>query len=157
MKTMQIFLYGYYVQNGIRKNTTSEVHCYSASKKLDLIKFLPTNKVQAIVTELKSIKGQYSRNKRMAVRLCEYMLENAINADELRKIFSDKKKQDDLADSLLMTLHQQERTTLEKMKTKTGASNVSLTKEEQAFINELLSSLEEPETPSEDVLLVDSD
>jgi hypothetical protein len=157
MKTMQIFLYGYYVQNGIRRNSTSEIHCYSASKKLDLIKFLPTERVQTIVTELKTIKGQYSRNKRMAVRLCEYMLENAINADELRSIFSDKKKQDDLADSLLMTLHQQERKTLEKMKTKTGAKNVTLTKEEQAFINELLSSLEEPEAPMEDVALVDSD
>lgn len=153
MKTMQIFLYGYYVLNGVMKRTVDTVHCYSASKKLDIIKFLPIDRIRAITDELKTIKGQYSRNKRMAVRICEYLIETASNADEIRAIFADKKKQDDLADSMLMTLHFEERGNLTTSKSsaakKKGAVNSLLSKEDLAMVEDLLNSLAEPTTQDE--------
>lgn len=155
MKTMQVFLYGYYVQNGVMQRSVDTVHCYCASKKLDILKFLPIERIRAITDELKTIKGQYTRNKRMAIRICEYLIETATNAEEIRTLFADKKKQDDLADSMLMTLHYEERanlTTAGSKKNKTGSGNggnTMLSKEELAMVNELLSSLAEPTTIEE--------
>lgn len=153
MKTMQVFLYGYYVQNGVMQRSVDTVHCYCASKKLDILKFLPIERIRTITDELKTIKGQYTRNKRMAIRICEYLIETATNAEEIRALFADKKKQDDLADSMLMTLHYEERANLtsagSKKKSITGSGNTMLSKEELAMVNDLLSSLAEPITVEE--------
>ena len=155
MKTMQVFLYGYYVQNGVMQRSVDTVHCYCASKKLDILKFLPIERIRTITDELKTLKGQYSRNKRMAIRICEYLIETATNADEIRTLFADKKKQDDLADSMLMTLHFEERANLTGSKKK-ATGNSMLSKGELAMVDALLSNLAEP-TPMEEPEPVDSD
>ena len=81
------------------------------------------------------------------------MIETATNAEEIRALFADKKKQDDLADSMLMTLHYEERANLtsagSKKKSITGSGNTMLSKEELAMVNDLLSSLAEPITVEE--------
>ncbi len=157
MKTMQVFLYGYYVQNGVMQRSVDTVHCYCASKKLDILKFLPIERIRAITDELKTLKGQYSRNKRMAIRICEYLIETATNADEIRSLFADKKKQDDLADSMLMTLHFEERANLTTSGGKKKSSgNTMLSRDELDMVNALLASLAEP-TTIEEPEPVDSD
>jgi hypothetical protein len=139
------------------QRSVDTVHCYCASKKLDILKFLPIERIRAITDELKTLKGQYSRNKRMAIRICEYLIETATNADEIRSLFSDKKKQDDLADSMLMTLHFEERVNLTTSGSKKKVSgNSMLSKDELAMVDALLSSLAEP-TTIEDLEPVDSD
>lgn len=118
MKTMQTFLYSWYVIHGVQKppHATKNIHCYCASNKLDIIKLLPTNIATEILRKTKEIKSQYSRNKKLAVFICQYLLENGIGCTELLQKFTDKKKQDDLADSMLMTLHWLKRAELAKLR-----------------------------------------
>jgi len=157
MKTMQTFLYSYYVLRGIQRpangiKTVGDIHCYCASNKLDIIKLLPPSAATDILRRVKEVKSGYTRNKKMAVLICQYLLEHGTGCADLAVKFADKKKQDDLADSLLMTLHFFERANLTKLradeaKTKakaaktnlggTDATNV-LPDERQALLTELL-------------------
>ena len=122
MKTMQTFLYSYYVLRGVQSpangvKTVGDIHCYCASNKLDIIKLLPTEAATDILRRVKDVKSGYGRNKKMAVLICQYILEHGTGCTDLAIKFADKKKQDDLADSLLMTLHFFERANLTKLRT----------------------------------------
>lgn len=122
MKTMQTFLYSYYVLRGVQSpvngiKTVGDIHCYCASNKLDIIKLLPVDAATDILRRVKDVKSGYGRNKKMAVLICQYLLEHGTGCADLAAKFADKKKQDDLADSLLMTLHFFERANLAKLRT----------------------------------------
>jgi hypothetical protein len=114
MKSMQMFLYSYYLLRGMDANVGQDKHiqCYCASKKLDLIKFLPLVEKTRIENVLKTIKSGYQQNKTQAMLLVEYLLKGNT---KWNSFFSDHKKRDDLADSLLMTLHFLEKAELAKL------------------------------------------
>jgi len=122
MKSVQVFVHAYFMDYGMRNNLGSvkEIHCYSASKKLDLIKYVSQSVYEAIKTEVKTIPKKYGRHKRIAIRLCENFLgpDSSIgqNCSEIYNQFKLSKKKDDLADSLLMTLHYLERDALKNMR-----------------------------------------
>lgn len=115
MKSIQMFVHSYFMDYGMRneKGAVQEIHCYSASKKLDLIKHVPAAIYENIKTEAKTIPKKYGRYKRIAIRLCEHFLGQSstigIRCDDMYAKFKESKKRDDLADSLLMTLHYLER------------------------------------------------
>ena len=128
MKSMQMFLYSYYLIRMIDKNKNSvraqnvnstsilndkKIQCYCASKKLDLIKFLPENDQKRIIEYIDTVNSGYQKNKKMAIMMVETVLkENTKWLD----FFKGHPKKDDLADSLLMTLHYFEKPNLMKVK-----------------------------------------
>ena len=120
MKSMQMFLYSYYLMRILEGNQAKGIaglgekyiQCYTASKKLDLIKFFPVGEQARISGLLSKVKNGYTRNKKMSILMVEYMLKD--NAKWLQ-FFKDHPKQDDLADSLLMTLHYFEKDNLAKL------------------------------------------
>jgi len=135
MKSMQMFLYSYYLIRLLDKNknsnnsnnsntivnnlnTTSilndkKIQCYCASKKLDLIKFLPENEQKRIIEYIDTVNSGYQKNKKMAIMMAETLLkENTKWLD----FFKGHPKKDDLADSLLMILHYFEKPNLMKLK-----------------------------------------
>ena len=121
MKSVQMFLYSYYVMKGYKdaNKAVNTIQCYMASKKLDIIKLMPLEVYYDIKAEIKNISSQYSRNKRIAVRLTEnILLSKSINCSKYEKIFNDSKKKDDLSDALLMTLHYLEKDNIKKAKVK---------------------------------------
>ena len=132
MKSMQMFLYSYYlirhldVSSGGSNQSSREIangnsnclegknlQCYTASKKLDLIKFFPQVEQSRIEGILEQVKSGYQKNKKMAIMMVEYLLKG--NTKWL-VFFNKHPKQDDLADSLLMTLHYFEKKNLDKLK-----------------------------------------
>jgi hypothetical protein len=116
MKSMQMFLYSYYLirhmetQHGLGDKN---LQCYTASKKLDLIKFFPQDQQGRIENILAAVKSGYQKNKKMSIMMVEYLLKG--NTKWL-EFFNKHPKQDDLADSLLMTLHYFEKNNLAKLK-----------------------------------------
>jgi hypothetical protein len=104
MKSVQMFVYSYYIMKGIQNENSAieTIKCYSASKKLDIIKFLP----QEISTHYKSltdkIKSKYSRNKKLSVLITDYLLQQC---PKWKPMFDESKKKDDLCDAFLMALH----------------------------------------------------
>jgi hypothetical protein len=121
MKSVQIFLYSYYVMKGYKnpEKLVNTIQCYMASKKLDIIKLLPIDVYQSIKDEITQIKSQYSRNKKVAIRLTENILATkAINCIKYESLFTKSKKKDDLSDALLMTLHYLEKDIIKKIKIK---------------------------------------
>ena len=128
MKSMQMFLYSYYLIRLLDKNKNSvraqnvnstlilndkKIQCYCASKKLDLIKFLPENDQKRIIEYIDTVNSGYQKNKKMAIMMVETLLkENTKWLD----FFKGHPKKDDLADSLLMTLHYFEKPNLMKVK-----------------------------------------
>ncbi len=133
MKTMQTFLYSYYVIHGVQRppnkvKTVGDIHCYCASNKLDIIKILPVDAATDILRRVKEVKSGYSRNKKMAVYICQYLLDHGTGCEDLAIKFADKKKQDDLADSLLMTLHFFERAGLTKLRAGEAKTRAKATK-----------------------------
>lgn len=119
MKSVQMFLYSYYVMKGYRDKAkmVNTIQCYMASKKLDIIKLMDAKVFKDIKDEVKNIKSQYSRNKKMAIRLTDnILLSRSINCNKYIELFNNSKKQDDLSDSLLMTLHYLEKDILSKIK-----------------------------------------
>ena len=120
MKSMQMFLYSYYLMRILEGNKSKgitglgekHIQCYTASKKLDLIKFFPAGEQARISGLLSKVKNGYARNKKMSILMVEYLLKD--NAKWMQ-FFKGHPKQDDLADSLLMTLHYFERDNLAKL------------------------------------------
>ena len=120
MKSMQMFLYSYYLMRileanqakGIAGLSDKYIQCYTASKKLDLIKFFPQVEQSRISGLLAKVKNGYARNKKMSILMVEYMLKDN---HKWLQFFKGHPKQDDLADSLLMTLHYFERENLAKL------------------------------------------
>ena len=104
MKSMQMFLYSYYLMKIMEGNNISnkKLQCYCASKKLDLIKFLTEEEQTKITTFIETVNNPYQKNKKMSIMIVEVLLQN--NTKWL-EFFKSHPKQDDLADSLLMTLH----------------------------------------------------
>ena len=117
MKSMQMFLYSYYLMNILDSNielSNKKLQCYCASKKLDMIKYLPEDEQTAITTFIETVTNPYQKNKKMAIMMVEVLLKN--NAKWLEYYKSHPKK-DDLADSLLMTLHYFTKNSIIKTKT----------------------------------------
>jgi hypothetical protein len=114
MKSMQMFLYSYYLMNILDSNidlSIKKLQCYCASKKLDMIKCLTGDEQTTINTFIETVKNPYQKNKKMSIMIVEVLLKN--NTKWL-EYFKSHPKQDDLADSLLMTLHYFEKQLLEK-------------------------------------------
>jgi hypothetical protein len=126
MKSMQIFLYGYYMMRGYLNDnkSVSEIHCYNANKKIEMQCFVKPEDLELINEDINRLKSKYSRTKKKGIALVEYFFinnytnETNINIEQGSKIqvFNDKKKRDDLADSLLMTLHYLEKKKHRKLK-----------------------------------------
>ena len=131
MKSMQMFLYSYYLLRILDSNSNTDtdtdtssgadtllnnkkIQCYCASKKLDLITFLPEEEQKKITEMIEKVNSGYQKNKKMAVMIVELLLKK--NTKWLA-FFKSNTKQDDLADSLLMTLHYFEKINLSKQKT----------------------------------------
>ena len=104
MKSMQMFLYSYYLMNILDTNTiaSKKLQCYCAIKKLDMIKYLPDTEQTRINTFIDTVNNPYQKNKKMSIMMVEVLLQG--NTKWL-DFFKSHPKQDDLADSLLMTLH----------------------------------------------------
>ena len=108
MKSVQMLLYSYFIMKGIKEkqisNTKpiSNIKCYQASRKTELIKYLPENQQTLINNKINNLKGNYAKNKKAAIMITNYLIdENPLWGD----FYKNHKKKDDLADSLLMTLH----------------------------------------------------
>lgn len=128
MKSMQMFLYSYYLMKHIDSGLGNKhLQCYTASKKLDLIKFFPESQQKHINTILANVKSGYQKNKKMSVLMMEYLLRDNI---KWLDYFNQHPKKDDLADSFLMTLHYFEKTNLAKLikinKDETKSRNTNL-------------------------------
>jgi len=92
MKSMQMFLYSYYLMRILEENKSKGViglgdkyiQCYTASKKLDLIKFFPTVEQTHIAGILSKVKNGYAKNKKMSILMVEYLLrDTAVASDEI--------------------------------------------------------------------------
>lgn len=116
MKSMQMFLYSYYLLRGMdlesNKLLDKHIQCYCASKKLDLVKFFPNDEQKRIQQLVNNVKSGYQQNKQMSIHIVEYLLKGNT---KWSSFFNNHKKKDDLADSLLMTLHFLERNNLAKI------------------------------------------
>ena len=114
-----MFLYSYYLLRIMDSQTpgsnqdAKKIQCYCASKKLDLIVFLPVLEQKRITEVIDKVNSGYQKNKKMAIMMVETILQN--NPKWL-SFFKGHPKQDDLADSLLMTLHYFEKSNLMKVK-----------------------------------------
>ena len=139
MKSMQMFLFSYYLIRNIETSTITansinnidsinntdlnsntvsntifnkKIQCYSASKKIDLIKlFSPEAQIQ-IQSVIEQVQKKEKKTKKMAILMVEYLLKN--NSKWL-SFFNNHPKKDDLSDSLLMILHYFEKHNLEKI------------------------------------------
>lgn len=105
MKSVQMLLYSYFIIRGITERPDlpiTEIKCYQASKKNELIKYLPVDTQANINERLDKLKNKYSKNKKSSI-----MITNHIIGDNTRwgEFYKNHSKQDDLADSLLMTMH----------------------------------------------------
>lgn len=119
MKTIQSLLYGYFVIKGrmVPNSVNKSIQCYFAANKLDLVKFVDEANREIMKNTLKQSKDQYAKNKSLAILLVNYYLDNcSTNAEELKAKFVSCNKKDDMADSLLMTLHALEKPRLAKIK-----------------------------------------
>lgn len=119
MKTIQSLLYGYFVIKGrmIPTSINKTIQCYFAANKLDLVKFVDEANREIMKGILKQSKDQYAKNKSLAILLVNYYLDKcSTNAAELKAKFAACAKKDDMADSLLMTLHALEKPRLAKIK-----------------------------------------
>ena len=117
MKSMQMFLYSYYLIRTMETNNgtmgNKKLQCYCASKKLDLIKFLPEEEQTRIMAIIDTVNNPYQKNKKLSIHIVEYLLKDN---KKLLDFFNGNNKKDDLADSLLMTLHYFEKANLIKIR-----------------------------------------
>lgn len=104
MKSIQMFMYSYYIMRGVEDNTkkVTEINCYSANNKTELDAFIEPDEKKIINDQLQSIKDSKGKRKKKAILLTNKILENCPN---WLNFFKDNKKRDDLADSFLMSLH----------------------------------------------------
>ena len=151
MKSMQMFLYSYYLIRIIDTNTTNsscatinnsntesilnnkKIQCYCASKKLDLIKFLSDTEQKRIMDYIDTVNSGYQKNKKMAIMMVESILKNN---DKWLAFFKGHPKKDDLADSLLMSLHYFEKTNLVKLKKDEEKTKTKIIKDKNKIIKD---------------------
>ena len=108
-----MLLYGYYVLRGISdfkkqklEKPIETIKCYSANQKNKLISLLEENQQTYITDVLKQVKSKYTKNKKGSIMITERILSHKMGAStKWKDVFNSSKKKDDLADSLLMTLH----------------------------------------------------
>ena len=114
MKSMQMFLYSYYILRGItdyNKNGLIEpiksIKCYSANQKNKVSIHLSEENQSEIKDALKLVKNKYTKNKKETIMITERLLNNHMegSSTKWKDLFKSSKKKDDLADSFLMTLH----------------------------------------------------
>jgi len=113
MKSVQMLLYGYYVIRGIsdyRKGKLEKpietIKCYSANQKNKLVSLLDEDQQTYITDVLKQVKSKYTKNKKGSIMITERILSHKMEpSTKWKDVFNSSKKKDDLADSLLMTLH----------------------------------------------------
>ena len=113
MKTVQILLYSYYVIRGISDYSKNKlvkpienIKCYSANQKNKLVSLLDEDQQTYIKDVLKTVKNKYTRNKKESIMITERIVFHKMDAStKWKDVFLTSKKKDDLADSLLMTLH----------------------------------------------------
>lgn len=113
-----MFLFSYFIINGIQNDNSpcNKIKCYSANQKLEFHKILDNDTINSYMEIIKKLKNSYSRNKKLAILLVEYILTKCgHNCDNLLLFFKEHKKRDDLADSFLMTLHYLESDNLKKI------------------------------------------
>ena len=105
MKSVQMFMYSYYIMRGVqdKNKPVKEIHCYSASNKTDLDKHLTEAEQKEINTKIQSVKDASKKRKRQAEHLIGKII--TTSCPTWFAYFDQHKKKDDLADSLLMTLH----------------------------------------------------
>ena len=151
MKSMQMFLYSYYLIRIIDTNNTNssslivnnsntdsilnnkKIQCYCASKKLDLIKFLSDTEQKRIMDYIDTVNSGYQKNKKMAIMMVESILKNN---DKWLAFFKGHPKKDDLADSLLMSLHYFEKTNLVKLKKDEEKTKTKIIKDKNKIIKD---------------------
>ena len=113
MKSVQMLLYGYYVMRGISdykkqklEKPIETIKCYSANQKNKLVSLLDEDQQIYIKDVLKQVKSRYTKNKKETIMITERILSHKMDAStKWKDVFNSSKKKDDLADSLLMTLH----------------------------------------------------
>ena len=115
MKSVQMFLYSYFIMRGmmVESKPIDDILCYTASNKIEVKKLLPTNVRKTLDDTIGKIKDGYRQNKETAIFLANYYM--SANA-KWSALWRGSKKQDDLADSLLMTIHYLEKPNLKKIK-----------------------------------------
>jgi hypothetical protein len=107
MKSMQMFLYSYFLMRGIIQRPDApvrDVKCYMASNKTKLLVKLPEAEQERIKGELEGVKESYQINKKTSIAIVRYLLAQNKNT-KWRDFFESHSKKDDLADALLMTIH----------------------------------------------------
>ena len=131
MKSMQMFLYSYYLMQIMNENNLAnkKLQCYCASKKLDMIKFLPESEQTRITTFIDTVNNAYQKNKKMSIMMVEVLL---ANNKKWLEFFKGHPKKDDLADSLLMSLHYFEKHNLLKLKNEKSKDEKSKAKKSKA-------------------------
>ena len=101
MKSVQMLLYGYFIMKGLKEKKVKEIKCYSANQKNKLISLLEDKQQEYIKDKLKDTKSKYTKNKKESIMITERI----IKGNFFENKFNSSKKKDDLADSLLMTIH----------------------------------------------------
>ena len=101
MKSVQMLLYGYFIMKGLKEKKVKEIKCYSANQKNTLISLLEDTQQEYIKDKLKDTKSKYTKNKKESIMITERI----IKGNFFENKFKSSKKKDDLADSLLMTIH----------------------------------------------------
>lgn len=117
MKSMQMLLYSYYILRGITdysknnlENPIETIKCYFAGQKNKVGEHLQQEHQQEIKEALKEVKNKYTKNKKETIMITKRILSDKMERTPLtpnkwQAMFESSKKKDDLADSLLMTLH----------------------------------------------------
>ena len=101
MKSVQMLVYGYFIMKGLKEKKVKEIKCYSANQKNTLISLLEYTQQEYIKDKLKDTKSKYTKNKKESIMITERI----IKGNFFENKFNSSKKKDDLADSLLMTIH----------------------------------------------------
>jgi hypothetical protein len=119
MKSMQMFVYSYFINEGMLSQAdnvnVTDIQCYSASKKLDLINLINPESADEMNKIMKKQKNSYAQGKQLAILLTEYFTSVDNTSHQLNEFFKNHKKRDDLADSMLMTLHYMQRDNIAKI------------------------------------------
>ena len=111
MKTVQIFLYSYFVLRGIvdkkkTKSSIDDIICFLANNKLKAFTGDETQLDQDILSKIKKGKNKYQRTKKLGILYCQEMIKKSDEPDgRWQQFFESSKKKDDLADAYLTTCY----------------------------------------------------